>query len=297
LATDLHGQTGGAGPDWEKAAALGRSIDPENALYGGKSEVPAEEHLSPLPDLSATTVIIPPAEPVADKLRDTVTLPGQLAQMATDAETPPESPVLDFDLDLGTPAPAPEELVADSTPLDFDLDLDSPAPVVEAVEPAPMPAPTHAPLRPDEMTHLNLDLAGGTSDMVAVERDEPTHINVDFDLPDSGTTSAPQDAAGLDFEFDLGLDVPAEEHAPAQSSAMHVDLGATSLNLGPATEPPGEAGDGDDNPDVTTKLELAQAYEEMGDKEGARELLQEVVNEGSVRQQEAARAKLATLDA
>jgi pilus assembly protein FimV len=55
-------------------------------------------------------------------------------------------------------------------------------------------------------------------------------------------------------------------------------------------------GDGEDNPDVATKFELAQAYEEMGDKEGARELLQEVLNEGSGRQQELARAKLATLD-
>jgi len=52
-----------------------------------------------------------------------------------------------------------------------------------------------------------------------------------------------------------------------------------------------------DNPDVNTKLELAQAYEEMGDREGARELLEEVIQEGSVRQQELARSKLATLEA
>jgi len=47
--------------------------------------------------------------------------------------------------------------------------------------------------------------------------------------------------------------------------------------------------------DVATKLELAQAYEEMGDKEGARELLQEVLNEGNAAQQETARNKLAQL--
>jgi pilus assembly protein FimV len=39
------------------------------------------------------------------------------------------------------------------------------------------------------------------------------------------------------------------------------------------------------------------AYEEMGDKEGARELLQEVVSEGSPAQQKTARQKLATLEA
>ena len=47
--------------------------------------------------------------------------------------------------------------------------------------------------------------------------------------------------------------------------------------------------------EVATKLELAQAYEEMGDHEGARELLQEVLAEGNAEQQEAARNKLAVL--
>ncbi|MBX3687646.1 MAG: hypothetical protein KF909_16030 [Rhodocyclaceae bacterium] len=32
---------------------------------------------------------------------------------------------------------------------------------------------------------------------------------------------------------------------------------------------------------MATKLELARAYEEMGDKDGARELLDEVLKEGS----------------
>ena len=36
-ALKLKGLTNGAGPEWEKAAALGRSIDPGNGLYGGTS--------------------------------------------------------------------------------------------------------------------------------------------------------------------------------------------------------------------------------------------------------------------
>ena len=46
------------------------------------------------------------------------------------------------------------------------------------------------------------------------------------------------------------------------------------------------------NEEVTTKLELAKAYEEMGDFEGARELLQEVMKEGDVSQQEKAQSIL-----
>ena len=49
------------------------------------------------------------------------------------------------------------------------------------------------------------------------------------------------------------------------------------------------------NEEVATKLDLAKAYEEMGDLEGARELLQEVVKEGDAAQQEKAQALLAKI--
>jgi pilus assembly protein FimV len=46
---------------------------------------------------------------------------------------------------------------------------------------------------------------------------------------------------------------------------------------------------------VQTKFDLAKAYEEMGDKAGAREILQEVVREGDSEQQAQAKALLAGL--
>ena len=49
------------------------------------------------------------------------------------------------------------------------------------------------------------------------------------------------------------------------------------------------------NEEVATKLDLAKAYEEMGDLEGARELLNEVLNEGDATQQEKAQAILARI--
>jgi pilus assembly protein FimV len=51
------------------------------------------------------------------------------------------------------------------------------------------------------------------------------------------------------------------------------------------------------NEEVATKLDLAKAYEEMGDMEGARELLQEVAQEGNAEQKEAANAILQRLGA
>ena len=50
------------------------------------------------------------------------------------------------------------------------------------------------------------------------------------------------------------------------------------------------------NEEVATKLDLAKAYEEMGDFEGASELLQEVLKEGDVSQKEMAQAILAKIN-
>jgi pilus assembly protein FimV len=47
--------------------------------------------------------------------------------------------------------------------------------------------------------------------------------------------------------------------------------------------------------DAATKLDLARAYEEMGDQEGAREILREVIHDGDEAQQKEARALLAKL--
>ncbi len=75
----------------------------------------------------------------------------------------------------------------------------------------------------------------------------------------------------------------------------HLDLGGIDLNLDATIPMPAAHGGDADDPDVATKIELAQAYEEMGDKEGARELLQEVLQEGSSRQRDLARSRLAAL--
>ena len=79
-------------------------------------------------------------------------------------------------------------------------------------------------------------------------------------------------------------------------NAASVDLGAISLDLGA----PGSGNGSGSAPDarwqeVATKLDLAKAYEEMGDKDGARELLKEVVKEGDSAQQQQAQTMLQAL--
>ena len=177
---------------------------------------------------------------------------------------------MDFDLDLGTPAVEPvveSVAVADSdnatNTLDFDLGLDDAAQVTEQA------APT-----------------------VEVASTEDSGSLLDFDLGEPAAAPAVEAAMSvsdqpLDFDFDLG-------EPEAKGSEPALDLSSISLDLDqplPGSETSAVA----DNPEVATKLELAQAYQEMGDKEGARELLQEVLKEGTPVQQEQARSKLEAL--
>ena len=82
--------------------------------------------------------------------------------------------------------------------------------------------------------------------------------------------------------------------APADSA---IDFGSESGNV-PLDLPPEQPADGDSRwQEVATKLDLAKAYEEMGDLEGARELLQEVIKEGDTGQREKAQALLAKIGA
>ena len=67
---------------------------------------------------------------------------------------------------------------------------------------------------------------------------------------------------------------------------IHTSATADDLSLDAAPSS-GEA--------VGTKLELAKAYLEIGDKDGAREILQEVAKEGSDSQKEEAQKLIASL--
>jgi pilus assembly protein FimV len=102
----------------------------------------------------------------------------------------------------------------------------------------------------------------------------------DFDLEPLPPVDAPMDAEkvssepppGVDFKLDLAdLDVNASSRATADAER-------------------------DDHwYDVQQKFELAKAYEEMGDKSGARDILQEVVREGDKDQQAQAKKLLDSL--
>jgi pilus assembly protein FimV len=110
-------------------------------------------------------------------------------------------------------------------------------------------------------------------------------------------------AADLDFHLDEAEKPSAEmarapDHQTHTSSQAAIELSKLDLSF----EDEKSVGD-DDTPsvldgqwhDAATKLDLAKAYQEMGDVEGAREILQEVLHEGDDNQKSEAQALLAKL--
>lgn len=141
----------------------------------------------------------------------------------------------------------------------------------------------------------DFDLDAGTK---AQEPDLPTESApaMDFNLdsspaPSPAAAEAPKEEKPA-FDFDLsGLEFPgskpAAAPAPAASSSSSGNIDLADLSLDSPPDSGGEA--------VGTKLELAKAYLEIGDKDGAREILNEVAKEGSSAQKEEAKKLISSL--
>ena len=76
--------------------------------------------------------------------------------------------------------------------------------------------------------------------------------------------------------------------------SLNFELPQTEVSVGNTAV--ADAGPKDDHwYDVQTKFDLAKAYQEMGDKDGAIEILREVIKDGDVAQQAEANALLESL--
>ncbi|HEY6820939.1 MAG TPA: FimV/HubP family polar landmark protein, partial [Burkholderiales bacterium] len=176
--------------------------------------------------------------------------------------------------------------------------------------PAPAPAAPAAPAA-DEKSDFTPD---GTIIMTPLPADSTAGGGggLDFDLglgdskapaaapaakPAAPPAPAPADSGGgLDFDLNLDLGTGGGEKTTPEPAAAPMDLSAISLDLGAPAEPAAAGGSGDPKwQEVATKLDLAKAYEEMGDKDGARELLNEVLKDGDAAQKGLAQQLLAKL--
>jgi pilus assembly protein FimV len=192
-------------------------------------------------------------------------------------------PDLPTELHEGVPA-TPEQLspatelkdpLFELDAMDFGLDEEQPAAPAPALE-ASMPAIPPLSLDDDPFALPELPTATPAvpSEAAYAEHEsiEPSRLDAHFDLP----------GFDLDLPADGGLPLPEVQEdggatvaAPAASAAP-AELTAQQMEM-------------------ETKLDLAIAYQEIGDKEGARELLEEVIRGGNPEQAGRASAMRASL--
>lgn len=256
VAGEVFKLTQGEGPDWARVAELGRDLEPDNRLYqpGGRPGMGEDESPS-LP-------------------------PGGFPSTFT-----------------GAAGPAAAALPPD---LDLDLDLDLPD---DALTDAP-------PAAPGGFAAAAAAATGARND------DEPPTLRPELDLPppsaeppaawnspDTAPSSmiAPPPVANLDFPSADDLSMAPSGPMPLTGDAkdsgpMEFDLGELSLDLNapskpmaapaakapaPAPEPSDDGSAAAQDDPLATKLALAEEFNAIGDTDGARTLIEEVVAESS----------------
>lgn len=167
------------------------------------------------------------------------------------------------------PAPEPGAAVQSAAPADIEPE---PQPAFEAVA-------ADAPLEFESAGHvLNFDTPpemAATTETGYVEMDAQ---GLDFELPELDLPAT----ADEELKLDLGLEEDGGPDSKFDFSGLDLDLGDAGGNELELDE-------------VGTKLDLARAYVEMGDKEGAREILNEVLGEGNDKQKTDAKGMLSEL--
>ena len=178
----------------------------------------------------------------------------------------------------------------------FDNDEEANDPEVEEVKDEPVSAAVTVEVSVDSddvdtMFDLDGDDGAGESSVEELETEE----------------AEPAEAAEIviDDEIEFDIDIDGEpEKAVAASNASDNDL-TSDDDLNFLSDDDVEIQSVDeveevsilsDDDETATKLELAYAYQKMGDREGATEILQEVIKEGSEEQAEEASKLLGSLD-
>ncbi|MDR2091908.1 MAG: hypothetical protein LBP58_01085 [Azoarcus sp.] len=325
-ANELYSRTQGQGRDWEKAAQMGRKLDPDNPLYNnnaGGSEVTALHSVPGGFDKSGK-LDMAAVEQAASAGATLASLDFGVGAAATDIGQRKAPPAQNRGDDLLTARAVAEDAdvhfdlsgeseAANAKAVDFDLgaaraangaaqpvdfDFDKSAPQTVQAKPVVRQVASVASRRPVVRQQGNVVQAAANASVEAVPLEfdleasrsaRPGGRSVTASIVPSARASndhAPEtsfDPHALDFDLDLdtgdgGAPPPPPSRARGKAPVAPVP-----------EEEPGEVGE------IDTKLELARAYEDMGDTEGALELLREVVAEGNATQKATAQTLIEKL--
>jgi pilus assembly protein FimV len=330
---ELYSTLGASDPVWAKVAEMGHKMEPDNPLYDTSSAPAAAVATAvattrkfDVSDFDNTKVV---SEPSLDFSLDAdIAEPEQVSSLDSDLAASTTLPMEESatglkmpESDLTAAVPSVGMGMEDS-PLDFPKQtLETQSLETQSSEDLTLDSKTAEITAQSEVAEFGKILPG--AEVMSLDMPEiGAEISVStVDMPQEIAFEVapeevkPKEDDGLDFNFDMSTteDAPAiqapeaDVSQPETNEATEIDLSGISLDLDTAPNTVIEenvavneakeeiASAGDESEDVNTKLDLVTAYIDMGDKEGARELLDEVLKEGGARQRERAQQILNSL--
>jgi pilus assembly protein FimV len=299
VAAELYSVSHGQGEVWSKAVALGRELDPHNPMFAAGGTVPAAMAATAAATAAAAAVapaLIEPAAPAPAPVVEPAPVAARLGAM------PEEDSGIEFRLDDGISL-SPTSGAKTKSPADILAGAQS------ALDKTARSAA--------ETSARTIDFVGDSGKAVAAGVAGAATAALAGTVALGTTAGDGVLPAEAKFDLDFHLD-EADKPEPIRAPAMVAPAMGGAAEVAPAFARPQAAIDlekldlsfdpdkamfEDPTPsvldgqwhDAATKLDLAKAYQEMGDVEGAREILQEVMHEGDEQQKAEAQALSAKL--
>jgi pilus assembly protein FimV len=210
-------------------------------------------------------------------------------------------PGLDFETETMAEFEPEAETEAEKAFPSFGADVE---PGLEALEEVEMPAPEPAPEAEEEIAFDMPEEFGAVELTPEPPASEPeVALPPVEELPELEMPAAEE----LPELADLDLSEEIEKPEPKESGLPDLDFSGIDLDLSepeeivaqPVADEPDLDLPSEIDPglleEVNTKLDLARAYMEMGDKDGAREILEEALKEGDAQQKQEAEKLISSL--
>jgi pilus assembly protein FimV len=298
---------------WERAAVMGRDVDPDNPNYGGakgevrnrerpKAEVDFDLGLDKAaaaassvaakdfkmdfdltgsqPEVKEGSVAVSASftqasKPTADV--DATSILSRSDLQAAQAASP-------MDFDISGILPGEVKSIADTTSMDFDLSGSNLEMTKDKAQPAAMDF---------DLSGSGFEVPAAAAPAIDPGSSAMNFNDLVFEIPGSETKPVEQKTlAAADDGLAFSIDFPTSslDATPASSNKLDIDFGSININLddGDMAQHAGDEGKDEHWHEVATKLDLAKAYQEMGDADGAREILEEVMRDGDNTQRESA---------
>lgn len=320
VASELKQRVNEDSAQWKKVMVLGQELCADNEMFKGEmvadfdlgvtsaeqlspdfgteDEAPIEELVDVDSSLDSDVLELPDSDSddlaadVKDESGEPETLDAELIEPIEELIEPIET-AEEIEFDLSDTGAAEEETVTED---EFSLDIDA-SELDIAIDDEAV-AETSAEEESFELgdIELNLDEDNETATEEVVEEE----IDIDFNLDDVEEESAEAETVvealdddisldlseddeevSLDLSEDVSLDLSDEAETETMDSDSAQNIEAVTAANDSSDDDDFDLSSLDDTDEISTKLDLARAYLDMGDHDGTRDILDEVLADGN----------------